>query len=66
MPVALIDSFKVFNSLHVMPVTAQVHFLKPILYEEYKGMKTQEIAKLVKTRIEDRIEGRIENRTVSS
>lgn len=54
-PVALIDSFKVFNSLHVMPVTAQVHFLKPVLYEEYKGMKTQEIAKLVKTRIEEEI-----------
>lgn len=54
-PVALIDSFKVFNSLNVMPVTAQVHFLKPIPYEEYQGMKTQEIAALVKTRIEERI-----------
>lgn len=54
-PVALIDSFKVFNSLHIMPVTAQVHFLKPIPYEEYQGMKTQEIAKLVKSRIEEEI-----------
>lgn len=54
-PVALIDSFKVFNSLNVMPVTAQVHFLKPIPYEEYQGMKTQEIAALVKTRIEEKI-----------
>jgi len=32
-----------------------VHFLKPVLYEEYQGMKTQEIANLVKTRIEDEI-----------
>lgn len=55
-PVALIDSFQVFNSLNIMPVTAQVHFLKPIAYEEYKGMKTQEIARLVKTRIEAEIE----------
>lgn len=54
-PVALIDSFEVFNSLHIMPVTAQVHFLKPIPYEEYQGMKTQEIAKLVKSRIEEEI-----------
>lgn len=54
-PVALIDSFKVFNSLNVMPVTAQVHFLKPIPYEEYKGMKTTEIARLVKKRIEEEI-----------
>lgn len=54
-PVALIDSYKVFNSLHMMPVTAQVHFLKPIPYEEYQGMKTQEIAKLVKSRIEQEI-----------
>lgn len=51
-PVALIDSYKVFNSLHIMPVTAQVHFLKPIPYEEYKGLKTMEIARLVKERIE--------------
>lgn len=54
-PVALIDSFKVFNGLNVRPVTAQVHFLNPIPYEEYKGMKTMEIAHLVKTRIEEEI-----------
>lgn len=54
-PVALIDSYKVFNSLHVMPVTAQVHFLKPVFYEEYRNMKTQEIAQLVKRRIEQEI-----------
>lgn len=54
-PVALIDSYKVFNSLNFLPVTVQVHFLKPILYEEYKGMKTLEIAHLVKGRIEETI-----------
>ena len=54
-PVALIDSYKVFNSLNFMPVTVQVHFLKPIPYEEYKGMKTLEIAHLVKGRIEETI-----------
>ena len=54
-PVALIDSYKVFNSLNFLPVTVQVHFLKPIPYEEYKGMKTLEIAHLVKGRIEETI-----------
>ena len=54
-PVALVDSYKVFNSFHFGPITTQVHYLEPIEYEEYKDMKTQEIAALVKKRIEDKI-----------
>lgn len=54
-PVALIDSYKVFNSFHPGPVRTQVHYLKPIFYEEYKGLKTQEIASLVQTRIQEKI-----------
>lgn len=53
-PIALIDSYKVFNSFHIGPITTYVHYLKPICYEEYKGMKTQEIADLVKIRIEEK------------
>ena len=52
-PVALIDSYKVFNSLKPGKVTTQVYYLEPIPYEDYKDMKTQEIAALVKGRIED-------------
>ena len=37
-------------------MTAQIHYLKPLTYEEYKGMKTVEIAAIVKSRIEDAIE----------
>ena len=55
-PVALIDSYKVFNSFGFGKVTTQVHFLEPIPYEEYQGMKTFEIAALVKSRIEAVIE----------
>lgn len=55
-PVALIDSYKVFNSNQIGPVNTQVHFLKPICYEEYKGMKTQQIAALVKERIQEKID----------
>lgn len=54
-PIALYDSYKVFNSFHIGPITTQVHYLKPITYEEYKDMKTQEIADLVKQRIEEKI-----------
>lgn len=53
MPVALIDSFKPFDTNSIAPVTVQVHFLKPMYYEEYKDMKTVDIAKEVKRRIEE-------------
>lgn len=54
-PIALIDSYKVFNSFHIGPITTYVHYLEPIYYDEYKNMKTQEIASLVKQRIEEKI-----------
>ena len=50
-PVALIDSYKVFNSFTLGKVTTQVHYLKPLLYEEYKNLKTVDIAKIVQARI---------------
>ena len=52
----MIDSFKPFDTNSIEPVTVQVHFLKPMLYEEYKDMKTNEIAAEVKRRIEEVIE----------
>lgn len=55
-PIALIDSFKPFDTSSIAPVTVQVHFLKPLYYDEYKDMKTTEIAKEVKLRIETEIE----------
>ena len=55
-PVALIDSYKSFDTNSIKPLTVQVHFLEPITYEEYKDMKTTEIAAEVKHRIEDTIE----------
>lgn len=55
-PVALIDSFKPFDTNTIKPVTVQVHFMKPIFYEEYKEMKTTEIAALVQRRIQEVID----------
>ncbi len=52
-PVALIDSYKPFDENTTQPVTVQVHYLSPILYEEYAGMKSVEIAKMVKERIHE-------------
>ena len=50
-PVALVNSFKPFDTNSIKPVNVEVHFLKPMLYEEYKDMKTTEIAIEVKKRI---------------
>lgn len=50
-PVALVDSFKPFDTNSISPVTVQVHFLQPLLYDEYKDMKTNEIAECVRERI---------------
>lgn len=55
-PVALIDSFKPFDTKSIKQVTVQVHILEPLLYEEYKNMKTVEIAEEVKNRIVKTIE----------
>lgn len=58
-PVALIDSFRPFDTNTIRPVTVQVHFMKPLLYEEYKDMKTTEIAALVQERIQNTIDENI-------
>jgi 1-acyl-sn-glycerol-3-phosphate acyltransferase len=54
-PIALFDSYKSMNSNTFERVDTQVHFLKPILYSEYGELKKKEVAKLVKSRIEERM-----------
>ena len=51
-PMAFIDCFKVLDEKGSKPITAQIHYLKPIPYEEYKDMKAAELAELVKARIQ--------------
>lgn len=55
-PVALVDSFKVLDAPGSKPVTMQLHYLEPILYEEYEGMKPAQVAELVKARIQAKID----------
>ncbi|MDD6811119.1 MAG: lysophospholipid acyltransferase family protein [Lachnospiraceae bacterium] len=54
-PCALIDSYKPFDEKSIKPVTVKLVYLPPIMYEEYASMKTPEIAKMVKERIEKAI-----------
>lgn len=54
-PVALIDSYKVYNSPHKGPVTTYIYYMEPIYYDEYKDLKTVQIAKIVETRIKEKI-----------
>lgn len=51
-PVALLDTYKAFDTGSVKKLVVQVHFLPPMYYEEYKDMKTTEIAAEVKRQIE--------------
>lgn len=55
-PVALIDSYKSFDTNSIKPLTVQVHFLEPLVYEDYKDMKSVDIAAKVRGRIEHTIE----------
>lgn len=54
--------FKIYDIMrtregeHIGKIKTQVHYLKPILFEEYKNLKTHEIAELVKNKIASKIE----------
>lgn len=52
-PVALIDAYKAFDTNSIKKVTVQIHYLPPMYYEEYKDMKSGEIAVEVRRRIEE-------------
>ena len=58
-PFALIDSFKVLDQKESGPRTVQLHYLPPIPYEEYKTLKSVELAALVKSRIQAAIDAHI-------
>jgi len=51
-PMAIIDCYLPFDTNSIRKVDVQIHVLPAIPYEEYKGMKTAEIADMVKSRIE--------------
>lgn len=57
-PIALIDCFKVLDQAGSKPVSMEIHYLKPIAYEEYALMKAAEVAELVRSRIQAKIDER--------
>lgn len=61
-PVALVDSYKVFQGFSLRRVTTQVHFLKPLYYEQYSSMSTREIAAEVRNIIENKIEEKMQEK----
>lgn len=54
-PVALIDSYKAFDTHSIQKLTVQIRYLKPLYYDEYQGLKSTEIAELVSSRIQQTI-----------
>lgn len=51
-PVTMIDCYKPFDKESKGKITAQIHYLPPIYYEEYKDMSSTEIAQEVQSRIQ--------------
>ncbi len=54
-PVALVDSYKPFDTHTVSKVSMKICYLEPILYEQYKDMNTNQIAEEVRSRIVEKI-----------
>lgn len=54
-PVALVDCYKPFDISSIERVDVKVIYLPPITYEEYKDMKTTEIAAFVQEQIQKTI-----------
>lgn len=55
LPVAIIDSFRIFDKGFRTTLPIQVHYLKPIMPEEYENMSTCQISELVKSRIQEHV-----------
>ena len=58
-PIALVDCYKVLDQKGSAPISVQLHYLEPIFYEEYAGMKPAEVAALVKSRIQAKIDASV-------
>ena len=55
-PVAFVDCYKVLDQKGSKPISAQVHYLEPVTFEEYGSLKTGEIAELVKSRVQQALD----------
>lgn len=53
LPVAIVDSFRVFDDGYKTTKPIQIHYLKPVMASEYENLSTSEIAEMIKGRIQD-------------
>lgn len=58
-PVALVDAYKPFDESSIRPLTVKVIVLPALTYEQYKDMKTVEIAQFVREAIEEAIRNEV-------
>lgn len=56
LPVAIIDSCRIFDGISKPPYNIEVHYLEPIMPEAFAGMKTKEISEMVKSRIQEAVD----------
>ncbi len=54
-PLAILNSYKVFDTHSIKEVNVQIHYLKPLYYEDYKDMKSNDIARYVEEAIRQKI-----------
>ena len=55
-PVVIFDSYRAFTENSLRRLHTQVHYLAPIPYEEYAGMKSKELCELVYARISEKLD----------
>ena len=55
-PIAFVDSYKVLDQKGSAPVSMGIHYLPPIPYEEYKDLKSVDLAELVQQRIQQALD----------
>ena len=54
-PICLYDSWKVFGKSSFRKIYPEVHFLKPITYEEYKDLDRKDLCEMIKSRINEKL-----------
>ncbi len=55
-PVVLYDSWKVYGISSLKIIEPEIHYLKPIEYDEYKDMSRRELAELIKERMQAKLD----------
>ena len=55
-PIAIVNSYKVFDTNSIKGEEVFISFLEPLYYSNYSNMKTTEISEVVKSKIEKEIE----------